>query len=193
MRIRIALYFVASLCTAGYPAFSRADSSLSTHCKQDEFAYLNARMASIRYFNNRNHEKGYELLKNGKVLSICADRQSEPLTLITYRYGVVGKVEIEIKGTVANKVGLFERSTSPHTGENILFFRAGDFTYYVTEATAQGSGIGLNVYSEGKRVAHLFSGNDRGKDYESGLFVINFYKASSPIFVHREPPDPVPW
>jgi hypothetical protein len=192
MRIKIPLYLFASLLVAGYSMHSGAESTFPTHCSQGEFPYLNAKMSRVHYSENMDHSQGYELVKNGKVLSICSDRQKEPLNIITYRYGAPGKVEIEIKGTVVNKVGIFEQSTSPHTGENVFLFRIGHFTYYVTEATAQGSGIGLMVFNSGKRIAYLFSGNDSGHDYESGLFEINFSKASSPIFELRESsPDPL--
>ena len=79
------------------------------------------------------------------MLSICVDRMSEPFNVAVYRFGPIGKVEFERIATPARKFYIFERSTSPHTGEKLFFFTAGEYTYCVTEATGQGSGIGLTV------------------------------------------------
>jgi hypothetical protein len=64
----------------------------------------------------------------------------------------------------------------------MVFFTAGAFTYCVSEATGQGSGIGLTVLKSGKKVVDLFSGNDQGGDFESEMIEIDFDSAQSPVF-----------
>ena len=189
MLFKNSLYLIAALFTTSFSSILYAESSLPTHCKQNEFAYLNALMANKKFFKERDGYRPYARVKNGKVLSICADKENEPLNLITYRYGAIGKVEIEINGTVENQFSIYNQQTTLRTGEDILFFKTGGFTYYVTQATGQGSGIGLKVYKNGKQVVNLIS--EDPKDFESNLFFINFSDASSPVFVLQEPFDPI--
>ena len=143
-------------------------------------------MAKIHYFpkSTNGWKQGdtvYELRKIGKILSICADSSSEPIQFVAYRFGPIGKVEMEQVATASNKFHIFERSTSPHTGENVIFFTVGPYTYCVTEATAQGSGIGLTVLKDGRKTLDLFSGNYFGKDFESGINDIQFSSNPSSV------------
>ena len=135
---------------------------------------------------------GYDLIRTGKVLSICADRQSEPFRSVTYRFGPIGTVEMEKVASQSGKFRIFDRSTTPHTGEHVLFFTAGSYTYCVTEATGQGSGIGLTVLNSGRIALDLFSGNERGVDFESELIKVNFSSARSPAFQHFQPSNRYP-
>lgn len=165
---------------------ARSQSALPSHCKANEHAYLNAKMASIV----RQKDGGYQLkAKNGKVLSICADKASEPFGKLVYRYGAPGKVELEHVATKALPFNIFTRSTTARTGENILSFSKNGYTYYVVEALGMGSGVSLMVYHKGKRVVDLFSGNEPGVDFEAGLLDLNFEKAASGIFRHKQPVD----
>lgn len=159
-------------------AFAQQPRRVPSHCGRGEYAYLNAHMSEIR----RSQEGGYTLIKTGKLLSICTDSQSEPFRMVAYRFGPVGKVEMESVASESKKFFLFERSTSPHTGENIVFFNAGAYTYCISEATAQGSGIGLSVFRSGRQVLDLFSGNERGEDFESEMINMNFFSPKSPVF-----------
>lgn len=161
-------------------------NNIPTHCKSGEFSYLNARMAKIVYSPKR-----YDLVKNGKVLSICADKEEEPFGMIAYRYGKPGAVELEEIATANRKFNVFSIEDSP-VGNNIIFFNKGNFTYYVSEATNQGHGVHLFVYKSGKRVFKLFSGNDAGIDYEAGLIGINFENPSS-LVLKRLKPRNVVW
>lgn len=156
-----------------------------THCKANEHAYLNAQMATVTYLKDGS----YKLTKNGKILSLCSEGQSEPLESMVYRYGPVGKVEMERVASRKSRFQVYSRSTSPHTGEKLVYFSVGKFTYYVTQATGQGTGISLVVFDAGKKVADLFSGNNEGVDYQSELNDLNFDKPSSPIFIRRKPVD----
>jgi hypothetical protein len=152
--------------------------SIASHCRQGEFSILNANMQEVRAPRykteaERRTKSLWVLQRTDKVLSICADRPEEPFNLITYRFGKIGNIELERVATQSSPFHIFERATSPHTGEAILFFSAGPYTYCVSEATAQGSGISLSVFKSGREVASFFSGNDRGTDYEAGLFELN--------------------
>lgn len=170
--------------SACFPAFA-GDSMFPTHCKQSEFSYLNAKMAKIVYSPQK-----YDLVKNGKILSICTDKETEPFSMIAYRYGVIGKVELEEIATKNRKFKIFDIYTHP-VGNNIIYFTKGDFTYYVSEATAQGHGIGLIVFKSNKEILNLFSGNDFGIDYESGLIDFNFEKSQSPTVIRQKPKNTV--
>lgn len=169
--------WIATLA-ASSSVFAQEPQRFPSHCEKSEHAYLNAHMSEVR----RPAEGGYKLIKTGKLLSICTDSKSEPFRIVVYRFGPVGKVELERVASESNKFFIFERSTSPHTGENILFFRSGSYTYCVSEATAQGSGIGLSVLKSGRQVLDLFSGNERGADFESEMIEVNFSSPQSPVF-----------
>lgn len=135
---------ILSLAICG-SSLGQQQGQIPTHCKAGEFAYLNANLSKVSYFPKPSGgwKKGdtiYELRKTGKVLSICADVNTEPFQSIAYRYGSIGKVEMERIATRSDKFNIFSRSTSPHTGENLMFFKAGQYVYCVSEATAQGSG-----------------------------------------------------
>jgi len=179
------IQFLLLLVGFATTAFAEAETTFPTHCKTDEFAYLNAKMVIYK-----TDSKGYFLNeKNGKILSICADKAKEPFGKVFYRYGAIGKVEMEQVATSTDKWGIYNRITSPHTGRNIFSFRIGNFNYYIGEETAQGSGVELMVFKSGKRVANLFSGYSSGIDYESGLLDVAFGSALSPTFVEKEPAD----
>lgn len=190
--VRLAGLFALAICKA---VFAQQPAGLPTHCAKGEYAYLNAYMSEIR----RPPEGGYTLVKTGKLLSVCADSRSEPFRKVAYRFGPEGKVEMESVASDDRRFFVFDRSTSPHTGENVMFFRIGAYTYCVTEATAQGSGIGLRVLKSGRQVLDLFSGNRRGVDFESEMIEMNFVAPRSPVFrsyllsnPFETPCDPMP-
>jgi hypothetical protein len=179
----IAPTLVLLFCSA---SIAQESAKLPSHCKANEFAYLNANMSKVHNFPKpsggwKKGDRLYELRKTGKVLSICADSRSEPLHFVAYRFGPIGKIEMERVATVSQKFHVFERSTSPHTGQNILYFAVGSHTYCVTEATAQGTGISLTVLKHGREVLYLFSGNEAGSDFESGLIDVWFSLSRSPV------------
>jgi hypothetical protein len=161
-------------------------SSIESHCKEGEFSYLNANMAELRYpiyetEEERRTKPVWILQRTGKFLSICTDRQKEPFSSVTYRYGEIGDIEFEKIATKSSPFYVFERGISPHVGEAVFFFKSGQYTYCVIEATAQGSGISLTVLKAGKEIVSLFSGNDQGADYEAGLLEISFGSSRSPV------------
>lgn len=128
----------------------------------------------------RRTKPGWVLRDTGKILSICVDRPVEPFNSVAYRFGAVGKVEFERVATKSSPFYVFERGGTPHSGDNVLFFAVAPYTYCVSEATGQGSGVSLTVLKSGREVASFFSGNGRGTDYESGLLELSFAKNKSP-------------
>ncbi len=179
---KTALYgWVIWAALAGRPSLVLDEGAMPTHCKPDEFAYLNAKMGKIV-----NIPGGFKVVKNGKILSLCADQPDGKATRLYYRYGAIGKVEMEQVATPQHKFWSYSQSTSPHTGEDVIFFRHSEYTYYISEATGQGSGISLTVFKSGKAVADFFSGNDRGADYASGLIEL-----PPSLFAARQPADPL--
>lgn len=176
-------------------SIAQQSAAVPSHCTADEFALINAKMFAIHNFREptggwRKGDTVYELRTTGKVLSICSDSPAEPLHSVTYRFGPIGKIEMERVATASQQFHFFDRSTSPHTGENIIFFNVGSYTCCVSEATAQGSGIGLTVLKSGRKVLALFSGNERGIDFESRTMEVIFSSALSTVFQPFEPLKP---
>ena len=182
MHNSLAAYFpAAAACVQllGLPAY--AVESLPSHCSPTEQTYLTATMA-----NFVRQKDGVSFVPNGKILSICTDTSVAPAAQITYRYGAIGSIELEKTATRQSPFSRFERSTSPHTGEEITFFKKGKYTYYVAEATGQGHGITLKVFESKKRIAYLFSGTRKDQDYQSWMFGTNTFSVS-PALVYRRP------
>ncbi len=127
--------------------------------------------------------------KSGKLVSLCADKPREPFGRFVYRYGKPGEVEIEHVASAAERAALTSRATGPRMGEDIIAFLRGPFTYYVVEATGMGQGISVMVFKSGKKIADLFSGNDAGTDFRSGMLEVNFQRPASPVFEKKAPKD----
>lgn len=155
-----------------------------THCKPGEHAIVDAWMGKVKPTDG-----GWRNSKNGKVVSLCADRKAEPFSAVTYRYGNPGKVELEVIATPQNRFGIASVSTSPRTGSDLVFFRRGEYTYYVAMATGMGSGVSLVVFQGQKKIVDHFSGNDRDEDYQMGPAEIRFepQRAFSPVLVAAKP------
>lgn len=151
-----------------------------SHCTAHEYSVINAWMGEV--FRT---EAGWRNTQRGKLLSLCADKPNEPFSKLTYRYGIPGRVELEVVASERSRFNIDSRPTSPHTGNDIIFFRKGSYTYYVAIATAQGSGVSLFVFKGTNRVASHFSGNKAGTDFQIGPAEIEFNTRTplSPVFV----------
>lgn len=159
-----------------------AGSTMPTHCQSDEYSVVNAWMGPVKAT-----EGGWKNTKQGKLLSLCADKPSEPFEKLSYRYGTPGHVEFETVATPTKKFFVFSRSTSPHTGDDIIFFSNSNYTYYVAIAGGQGSGVSLRVYRDQKLILDRFSGNNADDDYSTGPAEVNFSGLGSPILKLKEP------
>ncbi|RZJ15848.1 MAG: hypothetical protein EON50_00120 [Acidovorax sp.] len=159
-----------------------ASSALPTHCKPDEYSITNAWMGPTKATGG-----GWKSAEQGTLLSLCADKPIEPFSRLTYRYGAPGFVEFEAVATKAQKFFVFSRSTSPHTGEDIIFFSRGNYTYYVAVAGGQGHGVSLRVYSGKKLIFDRFSGNYENEDYSVGPAEVDFTGSRSRILTRKAP------
>ena len=174
--LRLPLLF--ALCIGS----ATASSALPTHCKSDEYSVTNAWMGPIKATDG-----GWKSTKERKLLSLCADKQTEPFSKLSYRYGASGLVEFEAVATETKKFFVFSRPTSPHTADDIIFFSSDNYTYYVAIAGGQGRGVSLRVYSGKKLIFDHFSGNYENDDYSMGPAEINFSGSGSPILRLKEP------
>lgn len=150
-----------------------------THCKQGEFAFLNARMGKF--------DKKDNLVQSGKVISLCADKPKEPFGIFVYRFGAIGNIEMEQVATPSEPFGIYNLFIGHNAGENIFYFNKGPIEYFVSEATGMGSGITVVAAKSGKKIAYFFSGNDNAREFQSNLEEINFDEAKSPVFIAKEP------
>ena len=174
-KIYTSLLFVAFGLSFQSSTWAQMSSDFPTLCQTGEFAFLNARLEKFE-----KQGKGYNLKQTGKIVSLCADKPKEPFSKFVYRFGTIGNVEMEQVATSNARFGIYNRSTTPKTGENIFSFTNGNFNYYVAEATGMGSGISVMAYKSDKRIASYFSGNDN--EYQSNLEEVDFDKARSPVF-----------
>lgn len=157
---------------------SMANAAPPSHCKADEFQVLSAWMGKTY-----PTEAGWRNARNGRFLSLCADQAAEPFSRLIYRYGTTDQIEMAVTATPKAKFYIDSRSTSPHTGEDIVFFKKGKFTYYIAIATAQGSGVSLHVYEGDRQIGNHFSGNENNEDFQLGPAAIDFdtQRSMSPI------------
>lgn len=166
----------------GIPA--SASAAPPSHCKAGEHAIVDAWMGKVKPTSG-----GWRNTKDGKVVSLCADRKAEPYSAVTYRYGMPGKVELEVVATPQNRFGIASVSSLPRVGSHVVFFRRGEYTYYVAMATGMGSGVSLSVFQGQKKIVDHFSGNEPDEDYQLGPAEIRFEpnKSFSPVFVPAKP------
>jgi len=162
---------------------AHSNEAIPTHCKQNEFAFLNAK---IHLVETGQADTKTQKNKTEKILSLCADGDKEPLTIISYRFGVIGKIEIEMDASVKNKAGLSTQSDNgAHAGLISIQFNKGPYTYEVSEGMGMTSGVRLNVYKSRKNILDIQS-----DVFESEMIKINFDKVSSPIFKLVKPIAP---
>jgi len=171
----------SSLLCCGY---SCAQAPVPTHCTAAERTFISAKMQKVH-----TSKAGITYSPTGKVLSICINPQGQTITQMTYRYGVPGNVEFEQSASTTSKMAIFTRSTTAHTGENIISFNKGNFHYYVSESLGMGSGVSLIVFGNGKRITDLFSGTDERTDFYSLQDEFDFDAIKSPVLVKKAPVD----
>jgi hypothetical protein len=166
-------FFAFAFATTFSAGYAQEEPKLASHCKPGETTYLNANMPELRYpqyvtEEERKTKPGWILKQTGKILSICVDRRPKSQSPLVYRFGAPDMVEFEKVATKSSPFYTFNRFESV-TGNVVIFFVDGHYTYCVSEATGQGSGISLTVLKAGQEVASFFSGNGRGTEYETGF------------------------
>lgn len=177
-------FAVLMLCAAH--AGARNDDPLPTHCRAGEHALVDAWFGPLDY-----EAAGIERYpEGGKLLSLCADRREEPFSKIAYRYGKLGKPEMEAIATPASRAGIFNRQTTPHTGEDIVFFKNGPYTYYVVIAGGQAHGVTLLAFKGEKKLTRRFSGLAQGIAYQTGPAELRIWerRSLSPATTWMQPP-----
>lgn len=194
MKPHFSVLFLALWKTCACWAAPESGDALPTHCKQGEFAYLNAKMSEVHYPQYKTEEErktqpAWILKSTGKVLSICMDRAAEPFDSVVYRFGPVARVELEKVADQATPFNVLDRYEGPsgRLGDHVLFFAVGPYTYCVSEGFGDLSGITLSVVKGGEEVVYLFSDNNRGRDYESGLIHFAFSQPQSPALKLFDP------
>lgn len=176
-------FAVLMLCAAHASARNR--DPLPTHCRAGEYALLDAWFGPLDY-----DTAGIDrYLDGGKLLSLCADRQEEPLSQIAYRYGKLNQPEMEVVATPSAKAGIFNRQTSPHTGEEIVSFKKGPYTYYVVIAGGQAHGVTLLAFKGSKKLAAHRSGWEEGIAYQTGPAELKIWerRSLSPVTTWMKP------
>jgi len=178
-RLPVRLRQVSATFCLGLASMSAAALPPSL-CAMDEYAVIDAWMGEVVAT-----DAGWRSSQRGKSLSLCADKPTEPFSRLVYRYGAPGRIELEVAASEKHRFGIDSRSTSPHTGNDIVFFRKGAYTYYVAIATAQGSGVSLHVFRGPRQLAWHFSGNKAGTDFRFGPAEIDFGapRLRSPVVV----------
>lgn len=155
-------------------AFAQPQPSL---CKSTEHPILNAQMGK--------QDKALKFSPNGKVLSLCADRKTEPFSEVVYRFGKLEKIELEVIGNTAFKFYLHSEQTSPKTADSTIWFSKGQTVYLVNECSGMCSGVWLYVFQGGKKIAEMVSPTE-GETYVSNIGSIDFSKVKSPAFQRKD-------
>jgi hypothetical protein len=144
-----------------------ANESIPSHCKEKEVTFFTARFES-------------------KIASLCGDQRSEPLKKMTYRYGAIGKIEINLVASTQNKAGIVLQSDrASHTGLASVRFYNFPYAYEVSEGLGMTTGVRLVIFKNKKPIASF-----KSEEYESRLAELNFDKASSPILQRANPLQP---
>ena len=158
-------------------ATAQQGNEVPSLCQTDESNLVSAWMG-----NTVNTESGIRNKKDGKVVSICTNADKPPYKKVVYRYGLPGKIELDMPASESAPFYMFNRSTGPHMGEDLVFFKNGNYTYYVVIATGQGNGVTLRIYNDKKMIFKRFSGNFDGDDFILGPAEIDLEAKKSSIY-----------
>jgi hypothetical protein len=175
-------YSIALASLALLTVFGDAIAAVPTHCRSNEYSLVDAWIGKVH-----QTQYGHSHNKDSKILSLCADTKAQPFSKVSYRYGHIGQVELEVVATPHAKFGNAYCSTGPHTGLALTFFKKGEYTYYISEATGQGHGVSLNVFKGNKHVFGGFSGNVEGEDYQNLGAGIDLPNAINSVFADQPP------
>jgi hypothetical protein len=110
--------------------------------------------------------QGTTFTDTGKIVSLCSDQAKDPIGKLIYRFGPIGKVEMEHVASPSNKLGNATIQSGPRVSEDFYFFSKGNFTYYIIVAGGMGSGVSLLVFDGKKRIVNLFSGTEESSDFQ---------------------------
>lgn len=160
-----------------------AFADVPTLCAVNEVAIVDAWMG-----HSYATQEGWRNKRDGKLLSLCTDRQQEPFGRLMYRYGLPGSIELEVGATKEKKFKFYFITSGPQVFENVIFFSKDGFTYYVSIADGQGSGVSLNVFNGKKQVFKRFSGNT-SDDFSLGAATMDFAESRGSSILKRAKPS----
>ncbi len=155
------LCLIAFLMSGLSLAAQAQQSSFPSHCSAGETVFLTAKMKRIN-----QSPQGTTFIDTGKIVSLCADQAKDPIGKLTYRFGPIGKVEMEHVASPSNKLGNASIQSAPRVSEDLYFFSKGNFTYYIIVAGGMGNGVSLLVFNDKKRIVNLFSGTEESSDFQ---------------------------
>ena len=158
---KLKLFFITFLVSGISLSAHSQQSSVPSHCAANETVFLTAKTKRIN-----QSPQGTTFTDTGKIVSLCADQAKDPIGKLTYRYGPIGKVEMEHVASPSNKLGNASVQSAPRVSEDLYFFSKGNFTYYIIVAGGMGSGVSLVVFDGNKRIVNLFSGNEESSDFQ---------------------------
>jgi len=127
------------------PAFVSAQSL----CKSGESVLFNAKMGRL---------KGDSFVRNGKTLSLCGDKDKNPLKTLTYRYGSSEKVELEFSAPKDGRFSFDVSRNSPRGVDYSIEFQRGQFKYELNAClgmTCDQYDTKLVVYQNAKQIAEI--------------------------------------
>ena len=111
------LFFITFLLSGISLSAHSQQSSVPSHCAANETVFLTAKMKRI----NRSPQ-GTTFTDTGKIVSLCANQAKDPIGKLTYRYGPIGKVEMEHVASPSNKLGNASIQSAPRVSEDLYFF-----------------------------------------------------------------------
>jgi hypothetical protein len=152
--------------------FSYAESL----CEPNEKTLFSANMGKLKEDN---------FIKNGKILSLCADTNKAPLSFLSYKYGSKDKIELQI---IAPKDGKFTYSVernSPRGVDYSLSISKGSTIYQIESCqgmTCNQYGTILTVTQSGKKIAEIIADIEDQFDEFFGEIIKEGKHKSSNIF-----------
>lgn len=178
MRTLLSLLLVLSF---GSPHTVRAAGAIPSLCKPAEVVLANARLLRV----DRASSNG---TPREKTVSLCADRENEPIGRLVYRFGTLSVTEAEIVASRQQKAGIFIQSDEgAHIGVIGIVFYAKSYSYVVSEGVGMANGgLRLSVYKSTRRVAEFSS-----LEYESNIGSITTDVPRSPVFKRIRPIEPL--
>lgn len=173
-------------CIALYTPSASAEASMPSHCRKDEVTFLDAWMGPID--DELDGEERYEA--GGKLLSLCVVPDNDRIAKLTYRFGKLRHPKVEVIASRHSKFGVYSRQDTPHSGQDIVFFKRGQLTYYVVIAIGQGHGVTLYEFKGNRKMATYHSAFEEGVAYQVGPMAddVFFHRVNTPFTVWAKPP-----
>ena len=141
--------------------FSHAESL----CVPTEKTLFSANMGKLKEDN---------FIKNGKILSLCADSNKVPLSYLTYKYGSKDKIELQISAPKDGKFSYTVDRNSPRGVDYSLAINKGKIIYQIDACygmTCNQYGTVLTVTQSGKKIAEIVADNVDQVDEFFGEFI----------------------